>query len=583
MSTDDWRERALRALAGRVPPALRRGPEDAPRLVVCGDTLLAHELIRELQTGDARITAVIPRQRNRRSADVESIRGVRLVRADRTDAAALRAAGVAGADAVALTDPDDVANLHAALCAREVNPGVRLAIRMFNSQLAAGTRELIPDCVVLSDASMAAPAFVAAALGAVVPEHFRLFGRTLTVARRADTRPGEVVCGLAAPGPDGRTVLLPADEAAADLVLAEAPGRSNGAAREVRRLARTGRWRRPFTDAWWTLRELGRRGTTVALAVCVLAVAVAGAVLARAQRVPDLFEGLYLVLLTAAGNADIEPAAGGPAQAAQLVLTLAGLAFVPLLTAVIVETLVSVRLARETHRLRHPWQDHMVVVGLGHVGVRVIRQLRDLGAEVVAVERDPAVRGVGVARELDVPVIIGDAADEGVLRAARVEQCRALVVLSTDDVANLESALTARALRPDLRVVLRLFDGDFAERVQRTFRIAISRSVAKVSAPMFAAQMQDREVFATIPVDRNVLRVARLTVAEGAPLSGAPVGAAARPGQVRVIAAEVGGERHWNPDPGLVLAPGDRVVAVCRGEGLAHLAASAQLLPPHQP
>ncbi|GGK29323.1 potassium transporter TrkA [Pilimelia terevasa] len=582
MSTDDVRDRGLRALADRVTAGLWGPPGVGPRLVVCGDTKLAHELIRELQRGDARVTAVVPRQKGPRSADVRGIRGIRVVAVDRLDAAALRLAGVAEAEALALTDSDDVANLHAAFCAREVNPRVRLAIRMFHSQLAAGTRKLLADCVVLSDASMAAPAFVAAALGAVVPEHFRLSGRTLTVARRVDVRPEDVVCGLAGPGPDGRTALLPADESRADLVLAEAGGgRPGGAEREVRRLARIGRWRRPFADAWWTARGVLRRGTTVALLTCVLAVAVASWVLARAQPGPhDFLPSLYLALLTTAGNAEIDPAATGATKAAQVVLALAGLAFVPLLTAAIVDTLVTVRLARESRRLRHPWQDHVVVVGLGHVGIRVIRQLHDLGVELVAVEKDPTAHGVEVARQLGIPVIIGDASQEEVQRSGRVAESRALVVLSTDDVANLETALVARAARADLRVVLRLYDGDFATRVQRTFQIGISRSVSMVSAPMFAAKLLEREVFATIPVERHVLQVASVTVEPGAALAGAGVAAAARPGAVRVLAVARGTERWWNPDPGLRLQVGDRVVAVCRRAGLAELAGRAQAPPP---
>ena len=45
--------------------------------------------------------------------------------------------------------------------------------------------------------SMAAPSFVAAALGEPAPSHVRVSGRTLYVARREDADPGQVLCGLA--------------------------------------------------------------------------------------------------------------------------------------------------------------------------------------------------------------------------------------------------------------------------------------------------------------------------------------------------------------------------------------------------
>ncbi|MGC4747555.1 NAD-binding protein [Micromonospora sp. DT201] len=79
-------------------------------------------------------------------------------------------------------------------------------------------------------------------------------------------------------------------------------------------------------------------------------------------------------------------------------------------------------------------------------------------------------------------MIVGDATRLETLRAASVHTCRALVVLTADDVANLETALSGRsahetdraqsaATRAPLRVVLRLFDDGFAKRTQRILGI----------------------------------------------------------------------------------------------------------------
>ena len=72
-------------------------------------------------------------------------------------------------------------------------------------------------------------------------------------------------------------------------------------------------------------------------------------------------------------------------QALQLLLGLAGLAFIPLITAVIVEGTVRARLAVAQVRLHQPHSDHVVVVGLGGVGTRVLRLLHDRGIKVVAI------------------------------------------------------------------------------------------------------------------------------------------------------------------------------------------------------
>jgi Trk K+ transport system NAD-binding subunit len=172
-----------------------------------------------------------------------------------------------------------------------------------------------------------------------------------------------------------------------------------------------------------------------------------------------------------------------------------------------------------------------------------------------------------------VPLVVGDAGREETLRAASIESCKALVVLSTDDVTNLKAALNARAARPDIRVVLRLFDSDFAIRVQKAFNINISRSVSRLVAPAFAAAMLDRDVVVTIPVDRHALLVASVRVAAGSPMAGVLLRAADRPLSVRVIGLTAPESEwvDWSPDLDHRLVAGDRILVVARRGGLRAL------------
>jgi Trk K+ transport system NAD-binding subunit len=146
-------------------------------------------------------------------------------------------------------------------------------------------------------------------------------------------------------------------------------------------------------------------------------------------------------------------------------------------------------------------------------------------------------------------------------------------VLSTDDVTNLKAALNARAVRPDVRVVLRLFDSDFAGRVQTAFNINISRSVSRMVAPAFAAAMLDRDVVVTIPVDRHALLVASVQVLAGSPLEGARLRSVDRPMSVRVIGQSAPDSEwvDWSPRPDHKLVAGDRILVVARRAGLRRL------------
>jgi Trk K+ transport system NAD-binding subunit len=571
MSVDPWRNRARRAVVSRLRDGLRTNGE-TPHYVVCGSDPLAYRVVAELIASEARVTVIIPTRRRADGPDIAGVKGIRILRADRLNEDTFRAAGLAGADGLALMQQDDVGNIHAALCAQEVEPRVRVVMRMFSTRLGQGVKRLFADCEVMSDSVMAAPAFVAAALGEPAPTHFRHAGRTLYMARRADVRPDSIICGLADTSQSNNPQVLPADPSRADLVLAEATGQPAGTVLAARRIVQQRRRRRPFAVLFRGLRWFVNRKLGVATIGVLVMVAIFGGLLAASRDV-GLWEGIYLTLLTTITGSDVDLDGSLGVQIMQVVLTVAGLALIPLITAVVVDAIVNARLALNAGRLRMPRENHVVVVGVGNVGTRVIRQLHDLGIEVVAIDKDPAARGGPVARQLSIPLIIGDATREEVLRGASVGTCQALVVVSTDDVSNLQAALNGRALRQDLRVVMRLFDGDLADRIQKAFNIAVSRSVSYLAAPAFAAALMDRDVIATIPVDRHVLLVAEVHVVRGSLLDGGTVADASRSDGVRVIALAKFGEPRpiWTPPPAYRIGGGDRLTVVARRAGLGWL------------
>ena len=90
--------------------------------------------------------------------------------------------------------------------------------------------------------------------------------------------------------------------------------------------------------------------------------------------------------------------------------------------------------------------DHVVVVGLGNVGERIVLTLRERGVPVVAVERSESAVGVAGASRAGIPVILGDATRERVLREAGADECRAFVAVTSDDAVNLQTALVGRSL-----------------------------------------------------------------------------------------------------------------------------------------
>ena len=97
--------------------------------------------------------------------------------------------------------------------------------------------------------------------------------------------------------------------------------------------------------------------------------------------------------------------------------------------------------------------------------------LRECGVLVVAVDADEDAETVGLARRLRIPVVIGRAANPELLRRLSLGTARAFAAVTNEDLANIESAMTARSLNPDLRVVLRAGDGDVSEETRSLARI----------------------------------------------------------------------------------------------------------------
>jgi len=543
-------------------PAL---PPIGNHVIVCGDGPLAYRIALELTSRYSEdVVVVLPDRSKNHGPEFAALPGVTVLeRADLTSET-FADAGVASARALALVAQDDLGNFHAGLRAQELNPALRLVLAIFNRRLGEHIHGFFPDCTVLSGTAMAAPSFVAAALGEPAPSHVRVSGRTLYVARREDVERGQVMCRLAVPGdPAGATRLLPPDapETDADLVLAVADGTPRD------RLARR---RHPVRSVLGMAYRLVWNKYGLVFAI-LLTVVLTGFVLLLQIPKYSVGNALYLAIMSLTGSALTDTTRMWPEKISQVILTVDGMALIPVVTALIVGAQLTGSIRGEPR----PRGGHVIVVGLGNVGTRVCGELHDLGFDLACVDKDPNARGVAMARGNNLPLLIGDAVREDTLRAAGLENAIALVSVTSSDIVNLETALQARAMREDLRIVLRLVDDDLAQRVQKTVGNVVSRSVSYLAAPAFAAALLEHQVLRTIAVGRHVLLIADVRVEPGADIVGQAVTELEGGGQARVLALQLRGAQRfdWSPHRGYLLTAGDRVIVLATRAGLGRFLA----------
>jgi Trk K+ transport system NAD-binding subunit len=498
-------------------------------IIVNGDDALATTIVAELNNAGARIVKI-------------------------ATAAELADVGVTRALAVICAGDDDATNLEIALLARKANPSVRVVARLANDVLRAAVAADNGPGAILDVADLAAPSVVEACL-AHSAHPFEAAGIEFVVSGAEATRdatlreiygdlapvavirgenspdPGEV---MACPGRDLR--VHPGDWTAMIGTADEL------AARGIKIPRRTGtRTRRPrlrrVLDAGGTLHSdlnpMFLRALSVALALLIGSTVV---LRFAYQRPPGMtwVDALYFTTETIAtvGYGDFSFLHQHTwLRLFAIMLMFAGVLTTAVLVAFIADLLLSRRFAHSAgrRRARH-LRNHVIVVGLGSFGIGVVSDLTAAGYDVAVIERDANNRFLSSADELDVPVIFGDATLRQTLESARVDQARAVAVLTQDDMVNIETGIVLREMlgprvmpevnRPDVPLVLRVYDRTLGAAVAQRFEFENVRSTVELAAPWFIGAAMGLQVLGTFSVGQRSFMVGGMHVAAGSELDG---------------------------------------------------------------
>jgi voltage-gated potassium channel Kch len=367
-------------------------------------------------------------------------------------------------DAVAVLVRGDVTALRYVLLVEQIKPGVRLLATVFDRTLATKLEAVVPNCSVDSPGDIAVPSIAAACLG----------DETLAV-------------DFSKPSPrrlvrddDGRLSLLP-----------YVAGRRHGSVSRglVGRLA-------AHDDATRIL-LLGLAGL---LSILLIDWAVLALTL-HASPLEALYAATRVVTTVGPGDADRD----GRAWYLVLSITfmLATVILTALFTAATVERVMSSRALTLVGRRVPPRGGHVVIVGLGQVGMRLANALLQLSISVIVVERDPGAVNLRLARGAGIPVFIGDGHDVATLRRVGIHRARAVAAMASADLDNIEVAIAASAVAPQIPIALRAGEDDLISETRSLFRIGEVRNVSGLTAAAVVERLQQSEgVIAFVEKDR---------------------------------------------------------------------------------
>jgi len=327
-------------------------------------------------------------------------------------------------------------------------------------------------------------------------------------------------------------------------------------------------------------------------AILLLGVAVAGTIGFKVMSGPEYswLDAAFMtvITLTTVGYGETIPVSGHPAQQAMVIVLLCAgvgtfLYFFSNVTAFFVEgTLDRMFWRRRMARQRKRLDDHFIVIGGGHTGEHVLKELLDTDRDVVLVEIDDARIDLLYERfEREFPVIVGDGTDDGVLMEAGIERAAGLVSCMKNDNDNLLATFATRNLRPDIRIVARCMNESQRAKLKKAGANAVVspnhigglRLVSELVRPVVVSFLD-----VMLREGNRGLRVEEVTVQEGSELDGLTVGALrARDIEGLVVVAIMNTERAWEMGPAgdRKLVPGEKVVIIAKPEARVQLEDSA--------
>ena len=382
---------------------------------------------------------------------------------DEPSDAELRAALTADVDGIAVMLHDDIKALRYSLAAHHIRPDARLFVAMFDRTAREQLRSAVPTSVVLSPAAIGVPSLVAAA---IAPQ--------AAAIRRTDSQDENAWVSLT---PGGHDISVDVQRY-----------RTPEAFRRTALLGRLTGQLRPYDTGTRVLLT----GVFGLLTVIVLDTIVG---LQHAHFVRALYDATRTTATISAPElSDDEPFVLIWATFAALAV----LTFTAMFAAGIVNYLLSGRHVALFGRRIAPRRGHVVVVGMGQVGLRLAEELQALGIAVLGVEVNPAARSLQIARAKAIPVIVGDAASRATLKAARADHAHALVAAGSAEWDNIAVAVSSLAIAPDTRLVIRAGTGDAIDETRSLFHIGDVVDVNGLTASFVTTAMTASAPYAVI-------------------------------------------------------------------------------------
>ncbi|WP_416673063.1 potassium channel family protein [Egbenema bharatensis] len=469
-----------------------------PRIIVCGLGRTGFKVYSLLKQQGAMVIGINDRPLPYLEAEIAASH---ILIGDMCAASTLIAAGIQDAHTLILSSSNDHSNLAALTQARVLNPHIRIINRLFNESLGDRLDHILSDHFSMSVAALSAPVFAFSALGNRAIGQLRLFDQLWPIREEYidETHPwrGRKLSDLWDDTSRMLIYYLPAHQQV-DLVTAVVSGRHLQLgdrliiATQPRIQAVQNTFRQQMIRMLTGFRYFQQHIRPMILVTLFLFLTIFAATFTymMVNAHVSAADALYFSvgMITGAGGAEeVAELSPDSIKVFTVMMMLVGAAVIGLFYALLNDLVLGTRFQDFWNKARIPHRHHYIICGLGAVGVQILRQLHANGCEVVVIERDPNNRFLNMARSLKVPVIQGDANIAATLQTAYLSGASAVLAVTSDDVTNIDIALTVKGIAPRVKVIVRNQNPQFAELSQQVFDFDAVLSPVELAAPSFAA------------------------------------------------------------------------------------------------
>ncbi|AFW96669.1 MULTISPECIES: TrkA family potassium uptake protein [Nostocales] len=465
-----------------------------PRIIVCGLGRTGYKIFRLLREHGALVVGI-----HRKPVAGETAANV--IVGELQAVATLQAAGITEAHTLVIATSDDALNLSIMMQARVLNPQIRIINRFYNTNLGERLDQTLSNHLSLSVVGLAAPVFTFAALGnkaigqiklleqtwpiqeEYIHENHAWKGRKISCLWEDPTRMLIYYVPIQGKMNVVSAVLLDQQLKVGDrLIIGTQPRIRPQRKSFIRKLIK----------AFANIREFQKHAqSVVGMAIALLVIILLSTFTYVASKHNLSFvDALYFavgMITGAGGNDKVVENAPDSIKLFTVIIMLIGAVVIGLWYATLTDFILGSRLKQFLDAARIPQHNHYIVCGLSGIGIRIVQQLHLSGHEVVVIETDANNRYVTTARGMSIPVILADASFRATLQSSNINTATAVLAVTSNDATNLEIALKAKALAPNIPVIVNYADPDFAGIAQQVFDFEAVLSPAELAAPAFAA------------------------------------------------------------------------------------------------